>query len=395
MRNYIKPPKIAKVLAMTCQYHNLTFIYFRPKDIDMSGHKVKGKMLLNNKWISVEKDIPSFIDVTSYSFKYTEIMNYLNDKAELSDDGKNRMSKEKLQKLLLDNNNFKHLAIPTKKVSDQSNIEEFLNDYNKVVLKPISGQQGKGVYSLTKIDDYYKCEYQKTEFNLSKVEFYDFYKKYIESNNYIIQKYVSSKTSREDPYDCRVHVEKNGKGEWVIAKMYIRIGLGQKITSNIHQGGGVCNPKTFLKSNFGEKWESIYRNTKQVCLGLSQEIEKYRDQKLMVLGFDVGIDQSGEIYLFEVNSAPIVDHLKAEVGLLRSEYYKYMVSENTQDEKETKPLKKKKRKPLKVNNNKEKIKQLEKEVLTYKKRIENIENSRSWRLTKPIRKPREILKNMK
>ncbi|WP_156418732.1 hypothetical protein [Lentibacillus amyloliquefaciens] len=45
----------------------------------------------------------------------------------------------------------------------------------------------------------------------------------------------------------------------------------------------------------------------------------------MSIGFDVAINQDGELYLFESNGAPTTDPLLAQAALLRTDYYLYVL----------------------------------------------------------------------
>ncbi|MFP3442838.1 hypothetical protein R0K18_34390, partial [Pantoea sp. SIMBA_133] len=80
------------------------------------------------------------------------------------------------------------------------------------------GQRGFGVFILKKENNTYILGYQKKEKKLTKDELMNFFKESIENKSYIIQKYISSRTLQGDPFDCRVHVEKNGAGKWVSAR---------------------------------------------------------------------------------------------------------------------------------------------------------------------------------
>ncbi|ALX49950.1 YheC/YheD family protein [Lentibacillus amyloliquefaciens] len=79
-----------------------------------------------------------------------------------------------------------------------------------------------------------------------------------------MQKYISSKTIDGNPFDCRIHVEKNRQRQWQAARNFIRIGIGQKVISNVNQGCGISDVEPFLKAKFGEKWEEIKKNTNNV-----------------------------------------------------------------------------------------------------------------------------------
>src|SRR5699024_133847 len=163
---------------------------------------------------------------------------------------------------------------------------------------------------------------QKDEEIISEDSLLAFYEKKIKDQNYIVQKYISSRSLQGDPFDCRVHVEKGGNGEWVNAKNFIRVGIGQKVVSNVSQGGGISEPENFLKANFGEKWQVINDEIKKLAATLPYRIEEFRKTKMMTMGMDIGIDKDdGKLYLFEINGAPITGPLRADAVMLRAEYY--------------------------------------------------------------------------
>lgn len=85
---------------------------------------------------------------------------------------------------------------------------------------------------------------------LHKAAFQSLYEEIFSDNRYVVQKYIQSRTWQGDPFDCRIHLEKNGNGHWRIIKKSIRIGIGQKVISKVNQGGGVSDCKAFLAANF-------------------------------------------------------------------------------------------------------------------------------------------------
>lgn len=329
MRNFAKPPYMAKLTAMICKYHGLELIYIRPKDVDMENNRVRGKVYIRSKWIPVETDLPHFIDISPYCFKHKELMSYLRKNTILSDSGLNRLGKEKLQQYLSDDEKFSHIVIPTLRVKDIDDVEEFIGKYSKIVLKPLKGERGKDIYSVEKNQENFVVSHYTKEKTFSREEFIEFFEENIKSRRYIAQKFVNSRTIKGDPFDCRIHVEKNIEGKWVIAKKFIRIGIGQKIISNVNQGGGISDPEPFLKANFGDKWKEIDQKLNELGTSLPYKIEELRNTKLMTLGMDIGIDKDGSLFIFETNSAPTTKPLRSEAAMYRVEYYLYCLNKYT------------------------------------------------------------------
>ncbi|TFJ91637.1 YheC/YheD family protein [Lentibacillus salicampi] len=396
MRNFKNPTTMAKITAMFCQSRGIDLIYLRPRDVNTTNNTVKGKMFVNNTWQAVNKELPIIIDVSAYCFnkKNQEIMEYLRNNTILTFDKKNGVNKERLQRELKKDEHFAHLVIPTREVESFSDIEDFLQQYASIVMKPIGGQRGNGIYILRKEGDTYILGYQKQEKKLSKATLIDHYENHMQNKRYILQKYITSKTMESYPFDCRIHVQKNRKGKWQVARNFIRIGIGQKVISNVNQGGGISDPEPFLKANFGEKWEDIHKRINQLAITLPYKLEEIKKTPIMSIGFDVGIDQEGDLYLFEANGAPTTSPLLAESAMLRTDYYLYLLENETDKDLVNAFMGSTKMNLEKQNKNLmrelEKVKQ---EKAQYEKRYTAIENSRAWRATAPIRKVGSFLRN--
>lgn len=386
MANFNKPTELAKITSLISKAYNIEVIYLRPKDILIKEHKVNGKVFVNNKWKTKKVDIPPFIDVVPYCFKKEnrEIMNYLKDKTFLSDDRTNVLSKIQLQELLRNDKDFSHLIIPTHHALQFEDMVKYVNEYSTVVLKPLKGIRGRGVYILSKNENNYTIGFKTEEKEMDESQLQSFFEDEIKGKTYIIQKYIQSRTVYGgDPFDCRVHVEKGADGKWESARIFIRIGIGQKVISNVNQGGGVGNPEPFLKANFGEQWKEIMDALNQLVVTLPYKIEELRGTHIMSLGMDIGIDRDGQLYLFEVNDGPDTSNLISKVAFLRSNYYNYVLTHLIGKAPSTKVKNKKKS-------------QLNQELLReknyYQKRYNLVVNSTSWKLTKPIRLAGKLMK---
>lgn len=328
MRNFRSPSYLSKLIATLAESYGIKIIYLRPRDINIEEGTVNGKILVQNKWITTTTKLPKFIDISPFCYKKKneEITDYLNKYTTLSYTNVKNINKFELQRLLQKDPDFEQLVIPTKVIESPDDVMVFLDKYGKLILKPVYGQFGSDVYTLSRNEDKYVLLHERSESVLSHNECIDFLKDLIEKQKFLVQKYIKSVTKQGYPFDCRINVEKNGRGEWTIARMFFRIGIGQKVVSNISQGGGVSNVKPFLESNFKENAETISNELKKVAMSLPYKIEELRESTLMTLGIDIGLDSDGKLYLFEVNSAPGTTQLKGEAALLRVQYYNYMLS---------------------------------------------------------------------
>jgi len=376
MHNYKKPPQLVELITMASKHHNIDIIYMRPMDVDMERDVVRGRVLENNKWVERETEIPAFIDISPYCFKRKNksVTDYLKEKTFLSDNRYNVLTKEKLQEKLKEDENFSHLVIPTENVESIKDIKSYLDKYSTIVLKPLRGIQGKGVFILSKEQEHYRIGHYTNEMQVDDGGLMNFYNENIKSRSYIMQKHIKSRSRQGDPFDCRVHVEKNEEGKWASAKNYIRIGIGQTVISNVNQGGGIADPVQFLTANFGEMGKEINEKLEQLAVTLPYKIEELRDTHIMSLGIDVGIDTDGKLYLFEVNDGPATAKIKGEVALRRSNYYKFVL-ENKLHKKL--PVQNQSGSDNDLNFYQKEISLYEKEIMLLKKEISLLEKEKN------------------
>lgn len=326
MRNSKTPTELAELTAKMAKYYEIDILYLTPENVDINNHTVKGKMLINDEWVEKETEIPKIIDISPYCFKrkYKEITKYLRKHCYLTDNRRNRINKEKLQEYLKNDVELSKYIIPTFKYESVNDIKKHVDKFGTIVLKPVYGERGKGIFVIRKKGRKYIIGHNKKEHTIPKRELERFFSERI-NRKYIIQKYISSRALNGDPFDCRIHFEKNGQGKWSIAKIYVRIGIGQTVISNMNQGGGMADPKVFLKANFPDKWKEIYQKLLDLGEIFPYKFESWRKTDIMSLGIDVGVEPNGDIYIFEANGAPATANLKGEVVNLRTQYYNYLI----------------------------------------------------------------------
>lgn len=327
MRNYLKPTHMAELTAMICRFKGIELVYFRHRDVDMKNEKVNGKILLNNKWVNVRVDIPRVIDISPFCYRHEKVVNYLNKHSFLTDNLKNRVSKEKLQELLAEDEKFSGHVIPTIKLTSHNDLIDFLATHKEIVVKPVFSRRGRGVYAIKEAGKGYIVGHQKEEIKLSKQDLKKLHDEVFNEKQHIAQKYIVSRTKYGDPFDCRIHLEKNGEGQWEIIKIIARTGTGQKVIANVNYGGGRSDIEPFLEANYGNEWETIHKELKKFGILMAEKMETVRKTELMTLGLDVGIDDKGNLFIFEANSAPGTAVIKSEVAMTRSDYYRYLLKE--------------------------------------------------------------------
>src|SRR5699024_12319380 len=113
------------------------------------------------------------------------------------------------------------------------------------------------IYIINKKEYKYIIGIQKEESVLTSCEFQNLYIEEIKGTAHVVQKAMISRALSGDPFDCRIHLEKNGKGNWRVLDISVRIGIGQTVISNVGYGGGRARVEPFLEMTYGEKWAEV------------------------------------------------------------------------------------------------------------------------------------------
>jgi hypothetical protein len=215
-------------------------------------------------------------------------------------------------------------------------IKSMLEKHQFVYLKPTGGSLGNGIFRLTYHPKKgYFCRFRQNGSNVL-LRFDRFPHLYARINrsgrmrNYVIQQGIRLIELDRCPIDFRFHMNKNADNEWVAAGIGAKRAGRGSVTTHIRNGGKLMTPESALSRIYGstEKADDILMKAKQASIQLAEAIERNYPHRLGELGFDIGIDQKENIWMFEANSKPgrsIFKHpsLRAEGAATLRHIYEY------------------------------------------------------------------------
>ncbi|QVK21049.1 YheC/YheD family protein [Mycoplasmatota bacterium] len=297
------PSKISRVytFAAAAKMEGVEFFYFSPGKVDFISRTIEGFSYENGEWI--KKTYP-FPKVVINMFKpNTDKQNdiYLRLRDEISYLENPIGDKEDIHRIIMEDTCFRGFLPKTKLASNISNVDEFLNKYKKIVLKPMSGCQGIGILFIEKKSKTYIIYENGSKFVVNSLEEP---LKNIDLESYLIQQYIFSETSKGLPVDFRLHTQKNGEGKYILTTIYPRIANVKNKVTNYSQGGYTVDIESYLKGEYDEKWNAIFKYMKVFAIQLAEFINDYYGDDLNELGIDIGLDKNNKIYLYEINWRP-------------------------------------------------------------------------------------------
>ncbi len=308
-----------KLNAICNESFGIELIFFTPEQVDTERGTIKGEVYKDGEWIEKEADIPKIINNTPYLSEYSDIRKYLDENSHLM--FKPFGGKAKEYNYLKEEGTLKDYLIPSVRVNGIESIFIFLKQHHKIVIKPLYSDKGKGIYSIGEWFDSYRIIEGSKEYTLNESDFIDFYNDIIKGNNYLMTRYINSKTQNGHPFDIRLNFEKDERNKWTRAQNYVRIGINDKLTSNLDRGGGTIRTEKFL-SVYHDKETSKYINNQisEITNKLPKVIEGMVDFDVNSIGADFGLNDDNRLYLFEVNSFPGSTNAVGQIALRRAGY---------------------------------------------------------------------------
>ena len=316
-------PNARCMFALASQY-NICFFYFTPKAIDVKRKTIQGIFWENGEYVEKETAYPDIVDDHfngEFKSKYLEVYNELSQSCYLI--YKYLGSKAKIHKYLAKSGLANYL-IETYNY-ENANIDELIDNYKQIIIKPNNGSKGNNIYRLGKENDLYILQIDDMQHQLTIEDFKSEYSARFTSD-YIVQPYIKSVTNAGNPFDIRIDVRRGKDGKWTMLKMYPRIGNKKLITSNLAQGGYIADIKDFLRSEFGDNDKKVYNELVEISKNLPSIIQKNYSREIDSLGIDVGVNRiNNELKFFEINSFPGNKYFYFEAAEVKIQYYEYLI----------------------------------------------------------------------
>lgn len=220
------------------------------------------------------------------------------------------LNKWRVHQMLINNEEIQPY-LPETKMLNSVNLADMLQKHSTLFLKPTNGSLGRGIIKLTKNGKHLKYTvYRKSIIHGMVGNHLEFMKKTRSFRNgkpYIIQQGIDLITHRNAPFDIRIIYQRNGKGEWQVAKKFVRVAPQGSSISNLSSGGYAEKLDRVFGSLYSGnklKIEEQHNRINNLCQLVAAALETAGDSIYGELGLDIGIDKDNFPWLIEVNSKP-------------------------------------------------------------------------------------------
>jgi len=202
--------------------------------------------------------------------------------------------------------------LPETKMLNLTNLTEMLSIYNTLYLKPCNGSLGNGIIKVV-------CkENGRLHYTVYKSGKHSAYadsptgllaaiRNSRGGRPYIVQEGINLANYRNCAFDIRIIFQKNGDGEWIISKKFVRVAPRGSSVANMSRGGKAETSKKVFNYIFQRDIELIKTKNeelKNLCRIVADTLENVSQKTYGELGLDIGIDKEGKFWLIEINSKP-------------------------------------------------------------------------------------------
>ncbi|MCM3655468.1 YheC/YheD family protein [Metabacillus litoralis] len=196
----------------------------------------------------------------------------------------------------------------TKLYTNPSDVLNMLKLYPSIYIKPLNGRLGKFVYKISQNQhgiyvDYFRREKKVNLFKSSRT-LSKFLEHVLRNEHYLIQQSIDLFTYDNRIIDFRIMMVKNELGIWENIGTFARYGATNSIVSNISAGGKAEYGVKILQTVFhfsASEAEELLEYLDAIALNALSIVEDHGFH-CGNIGFDVGIDTSGKVWIIEMNN---------------------------------------------------------------------------------------------
>lgn len=189
----------------------------------------------------------------------------------------------------------------------------FINRHPITFLKPLHGSLGLGIIRIVRHRDgslTYEIKHNATSVTRGKGnstrEVVESFRTRLKRRPYIWQEGLTLATYQNRPLDIRILMQRDGTGEWKRTKMFARVAKSGEFTSNLATGGDAMSVDKALAECFpsAQQRNRAKAQIRRLSKRIVEAMEEASGRKFGEMGIDLGLDETGKVWVIEVNSKP-------------------------------------------------------------------------------------------
>lgn len=302
---------------MLAGYRKTYCFAFHPRDINWSDETIDGYFIgANGSWIRKTVPLPDVVynrmgSRRSERLTSTELQKERFQRRGIPIFNWNFFDKSEVYDLLAGEADAEQHVPESITGPTYAQIKDMLERHRFVYLKPTSGSLGRGIMRLTyKPKSGYYMRYRRNGRNtlLHFTRFIQLHRairrRTANLSRYVCQQGIRLAEIDRCPIDFRFHLNKDHMNRWIVSGIGAKKAGRGSVTTHLRNGGKLLTPEQALHLTFGSRANEILETAKQETIKLAEVIERKSKHRVGELGFDIGIDTGGNIWMFEANAKP-------------------------------------------------------------------------------------------
>ncbi|MFE6079433.1 YheC/YheD family protein [Paenibacillus sp. NPDC057886] len=298
--------QLAAACAYSAKWNDAAFYYFAPHDVHAELRYIKGYVLEDGEWEARYCPFPDVVydrlkarGNANYSYVYEALRHVPFTDERIG----GSFSKKKSYEMLEDNAQLASHLIPYTAVENVQEILAFIDTYGTSIIKPSIGSFGNGIIVVQREQEGFAVKAHEHIHKVNDEEFGKLISMLAAKKGFIIQKFIRSETRNRLPFHIRLHLVRNGRGKWsfISAFPFLSTQSEHKVVNHAGSLRAFTTWDWLSRHEFPQKKEVMLTRLEQMAIMTANHIADHVKERICELGIDVGIDSSGEIWIFEVN----------------------------------------------------------------------------------------------
>lgn len=307
---------IEKVFISVAHERGHQAFVFSAKDVNFETRLIKGTTLINNLVASREFEFPQVIQ-NRLAVKKDELETYLKLSKIIPFTSNRVGTKKQVYDRIKNIEKLSKYLIEVVSISQADDLVEYIDRFKKVIAKPASSNQGKGIYTFEKDDNTYIVRHMSESFKLDKVTLKKFFDKDLgQGLAFNFSPFIKSETHLGQSTVFRLHIVRGAKGKWKKIKFFPYVNLNSSVDiTNGMQGALITTREAlFLEQFYPNVHKRILSEIDQLFQAFVETFPQVYLWSFDALGLDLGITQDGNVYIYEINAGPGVGFMAYPVA---------------------------------------------------------------------------------
>ncbi|QER38923.1 hypothetical protein F2A31_04095 [Acinetobacter suaedae] len=320
---------VETIFIMVAQNRGHKAFVFSARDVNFSERKIFGKTIEKGRVVDDHFSFPDIIQ-NRLSVSEYDIPTYVRLAREIYFTTHHIETKLDIYKRMKDHELMREYVLDSKYCRDFSDLIFYINKYDYVIVKPLSSKQAIGIFTIKKNGDLFIFKELGVNLSLNEKDLEKVFHEKTFNQYFLVSPFFFSQTNNGLASVFRLHMVLGGDGKWERIKFfpYVNLDNNQDIANGLQGALISTREELFLQQFYPGKDKDILLKVDKIFHHISSFMTDLYDWPIDAIGVDIGVNQNGEIKIFEINAGPGVGFMAYPVAEKQILYYEWVCENN-------------------------------------------------------------------